>query len=199
FTKSGFFANAHGISPISVNQIIYDAYSRDILLPYQQVNHLKISNQTLINLGNHLINIDAGFQNNFRTEYSKYVAHGYMPPVFPEEMESPSDLERAYNKNAVLLNISDKITLNKHHLTFGMNTEYQQNKIGGWGFLIPAFENYNFGTFILNKYTLNENWTFLGALRYDLGYIHIHSYFDWFESDVAINGVIQKKKLQKAQ
>lgn len=199
FNRNGFFANAHGIAPINVNQEIYDASNRDILLPYQQVNHLKFSNQTNIYLKQHFITIEAGYQNNFRTEYSKYVAHGYMPPVFPDWMNIQTDLEREYNKNTITLNASDKVSIRNHNVSFGINTEYQQNKIGGWGFLIPAYKNYNLGGFILDKYRLNDNWTLFGALRYDLGYAHISSYYDWFESEIETNGITQKEKLQKAQ
>lgn len=199
FNKSGFFANAHGITPISVDQQIYDISNRDILPSYQQVNHLKVSNQTTVYFKKHFIAIDVGFQNNFRKEYSKYVAHGYMPPLFPDEMKIPPDLEREYDKNAVTINVSDKIIIKNHSLSFAINTGYQQNKIGGWGFFIPAYENYNFGGFILDKYKLNNNWTFLGALRYDMGNIYIKSYNDWFESEVETNGIIYKEKLEKTQ
>ena len=196
--KSGFFANAHGIAPISVDQTIYDASNRDILLPYQQVNHFKITNQTSVHLKNHYLNFEMGYQNNLRTEHSKYVAHGYMPPVFPDWLKTPSDLEREYNKNVFSFNTSDRISIKKHQLNYGINTEYQQNKIGGWGFLIPAYTKYSLGAFFFDKYHVNDNITILGALRYDWGFTHILSYYDWFESDGNTNGNIHKEKLQKA-
>lgn len=198
FNKSGFFANAHGILPVNVDQTIYDASNRDINLPFQQVNHLKISNQTSLYLDNHVITIDVGFQNNFRTEYSKYVAHGYMPAKLPIALNLSNDLEREYDKNVITLNVSDKLSINNHSLSFGISAGYQQNKIGGWGFLIPGYHNVNLGGFIFDKFEINKHWSLSGAIRYDFGQIRVQSYSDWFESEVEINGIIQKVHLQKA-
>ncbi len=199
FNKSGFFANAHGLVPMNVDKVIYDSSSRDILLPYQQVNHTKVSNQTEISLGKHKLEIEAGFQRNFRNEHSKYTAHGYMPSTFPQDLNVPFDLERQYDKNAVTLNVSDRTIIKKHSLSYGVNSEYQQNKIGGWGFLIPAYKRFALGGFVYDKFFVNDKLALLGALRYDIGSIHIHSHNDWFESDVVDdNGVVSKEKLSKA-
>ena len=41
YSKSGFFANAHGLE-VRLSDIDYDHSRRDIDLPYQWVNHLKV-------------------------------------------------------------------------------------------------------------------------------------------------------------
>lgn len=197
FNKSGFFANAHGIAPINVDKTVYDASNRDVLLPYQQVTHTKVSHHTDLHFKNHHIFIDWGFQRNFRNEFSKYVAHGYMPPLFPEWLNIPSDLEREYDKNVGTINISDKVIIKKHSLRYGINQEFQQNKIDGWGFLIPAYKSYNAGGYVFDKYFINDHLTLLGALRYDFASLHIDSYHDWFESSIEKNGKSEKEKLQK--
>ncbi len=199
FSKSGFFANAHGITPINIDKTIYDASNRDILLPYQKVNHLKISNQTNVYLDKHQLVFEAGIQNNFRTEYSKYVAHGYMPAVFPDDLNFSSDLEREYNKSTISLTATDKLIFKKHQLSYGINSGYENNKIGGWGFLIPNYITYNLGAFVFDKFSINEYLKLLGALRYDFGHIQVESYYDWFESDVTKHGNTYKEKLQKAE
>ena len=45
YAKSGFFANAHGLE-VRLSNIDYDHSSRDIDLPYQWVNHLKVLSHT---------------------------------------------------------------------------------------------------------------------------------------------------------
>ncbi|NLJ17546.1 TonB-dependent receptor [Globicatella sulfidifaciens] len=199
FSKSGFFANAHGITPINIDETIYDASNRDILLPFQKVNHVKVSNQTNIYLKKHQLIFEIGAQNNFRTEYSKYVAHGYMPAVFPEDLDFSSDLEREYNKSTISFNATDKLMLKNHQLSYGVNASYENNKIGGWGFLIPKYNAYNFGIFVFDRFSINEHLKLLGALRYDFGHTQVESYYDWFESDVIEDGNTYKEKLQKAE
>lgn len=198
FNQSGFFANAHGIAPINVNKAIHDASSRDMLLPNQQVRHNKISNQTNLNIENHQLEIGIGLQQNFRNEFSKYVAHGYMPPHFPEWMNISSDLEREYNKYVASMYVNDQIVVGNHSLSYGINHEHQQNKIGGWGFLIPAYQSNHSGGFVFDKYYVSDQLTLLGALRYDFARMHMDAHRDWFESDVRQNDTIVREKLQRA-
>lgn len=98
YTKSGFFANAHGLEPRNVNTALHDKSSRDILMPFQEVRHTKMSNTTSFSLGIHKLETQLGFQKNFRREWSHYVNHGYMPPIYPDAMYAPKDLERQYDK-----------------------------------------------------------------------------------------------------
>lgn len=83
YSKSGFFANAHGLEPRRVDLELHDASSSDIQLPFQQVSHTKLINQSEIKLGSGHLNVELGYQRNFRQENSLYVNHGYMPPVYP--------------------------------------------------------------------------------------------------------------------
>jgi len=198
FNRSGFFANAHGITPTKVDDTIYDASNRDILLPYQQVNHLKVSNQTNFSLGEHQISIESGYQQNLRSEYGLYLAHGYMPTSLPDELNNHPNLERGFNKNTISLKIHDKINLGKHELNFGANGQYEHNKIGGWGFLIPNYSFYQLGAFIFDNYDITNHLTLSAALRFDYGKTNIKAYYDWFESEVVINGNTYLEKLQKA-
>ncbi len=50
YTKSGFFANAHGLE-VRLSSIDYDKSRRDIDLPYQSVNHLKVMSHTVYQQG----------------------------------------------------------------------------------------------------------------------------------------------------
>lgn len=172
FSQSGFFANAHGLE-IRNSSINYDHSNRDIDLPYQQVNHLKILSNSMLMIKDYKLNMDLGFQHNYRQEFSEAVAHGYMPVP-------PDSLERLYDKNTLTANLKLELPVhNTHQLTVGINTEHQLNKIGGWGFMLPTFRTYNGGVFIHDLIRLNDKWTANAGLRYDLGSIHTGAYHDW--------------------
>ncbi|MDR7132593.1 iron complex outermembrane receptor protein [Algoriphagus sp. 4150] len=181
-SKSGFFANAHGLEPRQVDKDLHDRSDRDILLPFQEVDHLKLINKLSYSMGNNLLELDLGYQRNDRKEWSQYVNHGYMPPIFPSEMPYSSTLERAFDKEVFSLNLRDELFLKNHTLSFGASAEYQNNDIGGWGFLIPAFEQFSYGFYAVDKYKINPLWQLTGALRYDHSRIHVFEYRDWFPS-----------------
>lgn len=181
-SKSGFFANAHGLEPRQVDAGQHDASDRDILLPFQEVSHTKLINNLSYALGNNFIELGLGYQRNDRKEWSQYVNHGYMPPVYPSEMPFPSTLERAFDKEVFSVNLKDGLFLAKHSFSFGASAELQRNGIGGWGFLIPAFRQIAYGMYAVDRFQLNERWRFSGALRYDHSEIEVHEYQDWFPS-----------------
>ncbi|PVX51780.1 iron complex outermembrane receptor protein [Balneicella halophila] len=180
--KSGFFANAHGLEPRKVDNEAYDASNSDIDKPLQEVNHLKVTNETTLKLGEHELQLLLGYQKNIRKEKGDYVNHGYMPPQYPKELDIPSDLERKFDKDFYAIKLSDKFKAKHHQLEFGLDANLQKNNIGGWGFIIPNFTQYNIGAFALDSYTLNKNLKLKAGLRYDYGHIDIEEYTDWFTS-----------------
>ena len=66
YTKSGFFANTHGLEPQRVNTELHDKSSRDILFPYQSVNHSKLINKTIKTWDGVRLETDIGLQRNLR-------------------------------------------------------------------------------------------------------------------------------------
>jgi iron complex outermembrane receptor protein len=183
-TKSGLFANAHGLEPRNVDTELHDASDRDIQNPYQDVNHFKIINRTNYKNAGHNFEMELGYQNNYRQEFSDYITHGSMPPTYPDYMTIPQTLERGFSKNVYSLNLRDNIEISKHYITFGINAEYQDNNIGGWGFIIPSYSQYSTGLFAYDKITLNENLLLHLGARYDYGHIETENYFDWFATRV---------------
>jgi iron complex outermembrane receptor protein len=184
-STSGFFANAHGLEPRQVDRDLHDKSDRDILYPRQEVNHFKVINKSKFTFAErHQLETEVGYQHNFRQEYNQYVNHGYMPPVYPESNPIPQDLEREFTKHVYSLNARDHIWVGNHNIKVGLNAEHQDNTIGGWGFLVPAFTQTTAGAFIYDKYTVSDNFLFNAALRYDYGTIHIKEYTDWFVSEV---------------
>jgi iron complex outermembrane receptor protein len=198
YSKSGFFANAHGLEPRRVDETLHDSSNRDILMPSQKVNHFKLINHIEFLTGSHKLEMDLGYQRNFRQEFSMYVNHGYMPAVYPADLNIPSDLERQFDKRVYSANLRDNLNLGKHQLQFGANVEQQDNTIFGWSFLVPAFRQLSTGAFVYDRFKLTEEILLHGAVRYDYGHIQMSSYRDWFESTVITASGTLTEKLDRA-
>ncbi|MEJ7560013.1 MAG: TonB-dependent receptor [Pedobacter sp.] len=198
-SRSGFFANAHGLEPRRVDEALHDRSSRDILMPSQKVNHLKLINHTEYQLGLHRLEMELGYQHNFRQEFSHYVNHGYMPAVYPIDLKIPSDLEREFDKKVYSANLRDNLILGKHELKIGANLEQQHNGIYGWSFLVPAFKQISAGAFAYDKFRLNDQVLLHGAIRYDYGRIHMSKYQDWFNSTTTTGSATVTEKLTRAE
>lgn len=191
--KNGFFANAHGLE-VRTSTIDYDARSRDVDLPYHTVNHFKVINNTTFLRENHTLKLNLGYQNNIREEHSEPVAHGYMPK--PE-----GTLDRRYEKNTFTLDMMDELkNTGKHEIKVGLNTEYQDNRIGGWGFLIPEYNRFTAGIFAYDKYEIRQGLFLQAGMRYDWGIIKTKEYRDWFPTPVQNGGApASEVYVQRAQ
>ncbi|WP_268036542.1 TonB-dependent receptor [Algoriphagus sp. PAP.12] len=198
-TKSGFFANAHGLEPRQVDSELHDRSSRDILLPFQEVSHTKLINKSSLNLGNSLFQLDLGYQRNDRKEWSQYVNHGYMPAIYPSEMPYSSELERAFDKEVFSFHLKNELFFDRHELAMGASGEFQQNKIGGWGFLIPEFQQSSYGFYVIEKFRVTNLWQITGALRFDQSRIEVKEYTDWFASMENPLEAREKDYLSRAQ
>ncbi len=173
YSKSGFFADAHGLE-VRLSDIDYNRSIRDIDLPYQAVNHLKVISVSKWNIRNSRWTGTLAYQNNLRQEHSEPVSHGYMPK--PE-----NSLERKYLKHTATGNIGMRMSLARQNiLDAGLNVEYQHNRRGGWGFVIPDFGTISEGLYISDKWQTTEKLALSAGLRFDGVHTHIHSYTDWY-------------------
>jgi iron complex outermembrane recepter protein len=180
-SNSGFFANAHGLEPRMVDTELYDKSDRDILFPSQEVSHFKLAGQVRFEKGIYRFESEAGFQNNFRQEKNNYVNHGYMPAVFPEEKGSPRYLEREFNKDIFSLNIRNFLEAGmRHNLSLGINAEYQDNRTGGYAFIIPDFRLLSTGIYLYDRISLGNRTTLHTGIRYDRGGVQTGESADWF-------------------
>ena len=185
YAKSGFFANAHGLE-VRLSNIDYDHSARDIDLPYQWVNHLKVLSHTTWRNDVTSLELNLAYQNNLREERSEPVSHGYMPQ--PE-----SSLERRFNKSTYTASFGLRHTLGNHELRSGVSGEYQHNRRGGWGFIIPDFETLSVGGYVMDRYTVNDNFIVNAGVRYDYARTHISSYHDWFKTPVGTDSVYKER------
>lgn len=190
-TKAGFFANAHGLE-VRLSDIDYDGSRRDIDLPYHTVNHFLISNHTDRMWADGALEGNFAYQNNRQRELSEPVSHGYMP--IP-----PNTLERSFTKQTFSANVKVMQQIGKHELQSGANIEYQRNRRGGWGFILPDFEQLSFGGFAMDKWELNHQFCLTAGIRFDHGSVKIHSYHDWYKtplkastSDSSMDGSVQQ-------
>ena len=175
YSKSGFFANAHGLE-VRLSNIDYDRSRRDIDLPYQWVNHLKVLSHTSWTDDRMSLELNLAYQNNVREERSEPVSHGYMPT--PD-----GTLERRFGKNTYTGQLTLHRQLSEHHeLNAGLNGEYQHNRRAGWGFIIPDFETLSMGAYVFDRFTITERLILNAGLRYDHARTHIHAYYDWYKT-----------------
>lgn len=188
YSKSGFFANAHGLE-VRLSDIDYDRSRRDIDLPYQSVNHLKVLSHTTWR--NDILSLEANisYQNNLREECSEPISHGYMP-------KPDGSLERRFDKSTYTANFAMRYSLGEHHLLHaGINGEYQHNRREGWGFIIPDFETTSIGAYAFDRYTLTENLVLNAGVRFDHAHTHIHGYNDWYLTPVGNDSVYQQRSV----
>ena len=185
YSKSGFFANAHGLE-VRLSKIDYDRSRRDIDLPYQWVNHLKVLSHTNWRNDATSVELNLAYQNNVREERSEPISHGYMP-------QPDGSMERRFDKSTYTAGVQLLHILGNHELRGGVSSEYQHNRRGGWGFIIPDFETLSLGGFLMDRYTMNENLILNAGLRYDYAETHIHSYQDWFKTPVGADSVYQER------
>jgi iron complex outermembrane recepter protein len=184
-SKSGFFANAHGLEPLQANTDLHDKSNRDIQYPYQTVNHFKVTNSSFYRWEQSKLEWNLGFQRNYREELNKYTPHGYMPAIFPDTLSFPSDLERQFDKKVYSGNIKYHCeSIDNTQFKLGINSEYQNNTIDGVGFLIPSYRQLTLGVFALAKYSISEISSLQAGIRYDYGAIQTEEYVDWFQSRV---------------
>lgn len=192
YAKSGFFADAHGLE-VRLSDIDYDKSSRDIDLPYHSVNHLKIVNNSIWQLGKLNLEGNFSYQNNLRKELAEPVSHGYMP--IP-----PNSLERKFDKNTYSANVGAKFLLTeKHSINTGINIEHQKNERSGWGFIIPDFETTSFGGYLFDRYHVSDKLILSAGIRFDRIQTHIRSYNDWYKTPVANGDSIYKERSADAR
>lgn len=173
YQKSGFYPGAHGIPDPS--RVYDDGNIRDIDLPYSSVNHFKVSLLNKYWWDSMWASWDLSYQNNHREEWSLFHTH-YSSQDAPEV---DPDME-------ILLNLQNVSSNAKVHITHSSDVEstiswdiaYQNNKIGGYSFLLPSYRRITTGAAWVTSYRVNDKLTLSGGVRYDFGYISSDEYVD---------------------
>lgn len=177
YAESGFFANAHGLE-VRLSDIDYDRSRRDIDLPCQQVNHLKVLWHTVWVQDAWDMTANVAWQHNLRREKSEPVSHGYMPTP-------PNPLERQFSKHTLTANLHALWHVHERHtLRFGANAEWQHNRRSGWGFVIPDYDNITAGICASERWEVNSSLSLNAGVRYDYAGIRTYAYSDWYPTPV---------------
>lgn len=102
-TKSGFFANAHGLE-VRLSEIDYDRSARDVDLPQHSVNHLFVSNHTEWYWKGGLAESNIILSTGIRFDYGSINTHSYhdwfkTPTASGDSIyaERSANLHRAFN------------------------------------------------------------------------------------------------------
>lgn len=161
----GFFAGSHGIP--RAYQLTDDGDPRNIGLPYQEVNHLKIISNSSFMIGKNWLETDLGFQENVRKEFSTPHSHGFAP--LPG-----NNLEHELTLKTFSGNLRLKMRNNERfQKTTGISFQFQDNRRGGFNFLLPDYWSATVGGFIYALYRASDKLSVNGGLRFDYGHIDI--------------------------
>ena len=173
FQKTGFFPGAHGIPDIS--RVQSDGNNRNIELPYSMVNHLKATSRQQYTWDNMSASWDIGFQNNHREEWSKF--HTHYGAQSPPDDNPDKELDFSLNTFSSSLKLRSVSSGDFEH-TAGWDAQFQQNRIGGYSFLLPEYDRFTTGIFALSRWRPSAIFSVSGGLRYDYGAVDASSYKD---------------------
>lgn len=174
YTKNGFFAGAHGFPDPS--KLLDDGSYRNIDYPNNTANHITFTNNTDITLPLGRLSINTGFQYNHRQENSYFHTH-YMNVQQPDSKDPNLELDfrlKTYSANARLFLNSR----NNWQNIIGISTEWQQNKVGGYNFFLPRFDQSTGGIYAITNYNASRTISYNGGLRFDMAHTHITGYYD---------------------
>ena len=171
YQKAGFFSGAHGIPNNSNMQSDGDKWNID--LPYSLVNHLKVSSTNKWTSEKTQMMFVMAYQKNHREEWSKFHTHviGQQAPAVDPDKELMLDLQTISAKLQFRYTPSD---LWEHYA--GFSTSFQNNEIGGYSFLIPAYRREEYGAYYLVNYKPSDVWAFNASARYDISHIHTEAH-----------------------
>ena len=171
--KNGFFPGAHGVP--SLSRLQPDGEARNMEMPFSTSNHFKLISNNKISLSRTTMQVDLGYQRNRREELSPFHTHyGTQPPPATNPDLELRFLLDTYSTHLRLM-IDEEQQWRK---TIGLAGEYQHNWVGGYSFLLPAFDRWTTGAYWLNEWVLGKKISLTGGVRYDVGSLIVEGYYD---------------------
>lgn len=157
--NAGMFAGAVGIP--RGYQLTPDGNNRNIDLPSQTINHLKVISNTNLLIGKNWMEIDLGYQNNNRNENSNPHAHG-------KGQQATHALAHGLNLQTYSLNTRFfQHDSESHSRIIGIQSEYQVNSRKGYEYLLPNFQSFSIGGFLSEEFSWSEKYTLNAGIRFD--------------------------------
>jgi len=189
--EAGLFNGAVGIP--RAYTLTHDGNFRDVDVPSQKVDHYRISlNQTFFLGDNHLV-FDIGLQRNNRREFSEPEFHS-----IPLSQLSDPNEKLALQLLLETFSISAHYEHNYNSSTksiFGINTQWQKNERGGFEYLLPNFQTFRGGSYVIVEKNINDNWLVNGGLRVDLGQNKTSFFrqYVWNSNEVIIDSLLSPR------
>lgn len=173
YQKSGFFPGAHGLPDAS--RVQDDGDSGNIDMPYSRVNHFKASVGQQYMWSSVALQWDTGYQRNHREEWSLFHTHYDSQPR--PEIDPNKELAFTLNTYSSTMRVRS-VGLERWEFAAAWDIQYQDNGIGGYSFLLPAYNRFTTGVSAIATYTVNSSFTLSGGIRYDYGRMNVKSFFD---------------------
>lgn len=173
YNKSGFFAGAHGVP--SVAKTLSDGNSRNIGFPYQTARHLKAMYHAQWKKTQSTWDIRLGFQRNLRREFSAF--HSHFPNQPTPVIDSNKELEFSLTSWDQALSYKQEIGL-QHQIETGVQSQWVENKVGGYSFLLPKYQRKSVGAFAKWLWQINEKQSVEIGGRWDVAHLSIAGYYD---------------------
>ncbi len=159
--NSGLFSGAMGI-PRSYD-LQHDGNYRAVSLPYQDITHHKFAGRGVVDVGDNHIHFTVGHQLNRREEHAQPHNHGLTFLDTTNTLALGLDLETTTASLFMETELSKSI-----RLEYGVNGSFLTNTTSGYEYLIPNYNRWNSGAFVLGSWTPAETWEITGGMRYDI-------------------------------
>lgn len=175
YQKVGFFPGAHGIPDPS--RVEDDGSARNIELPYSFVNHLKATTHQEYTWDKLLLQLDLGYQNNHREEWSLFHTHYGSQPM----PATDPDKELSFTLNTFSSGVKVRLTgSDVWDHSAGWDAQYQRNTISGYSFLLPEYTRFTTGLSWLTTWKPMDALSVSGGVRYDIGKTDISAFTDTY-------------------
>jgi iron complex outermembrane recepter protein len=173
---AGFFPGSHGIPDPS--SLLNRQDTRSPAYPRQSVNHFKALSNTNLMLGRFRLEADLGYQQNLRREFNPPHVHGAGP--LPD---SNLELELTLQTFSFGLKLHQYRNMSRDFV-YGIAGSFQQNRRGGYNFLLPDFNTAEAGMFALYRESISGRIFLNAGIRVDLAQHNISEYYEevWADS-----------------
>jgi len=135
--------------------------ANNIELPSQSINHFKVLSNSLIKKGSDRLEVDLGFQQNSRKEFESPVSHG-----FPVDLKDSLGIEMQLSTWSINARLKHNLADN-WECWIGTQSDYKQNNVSGFDFIIPSYQQVQSGLFLINQWKLSEKYILNAGIRSD--------------------------------
>lgn len=154
---------------------IVDTSHSNIGMPYATSNHFTVTNNTEWKTESLRLVASTGYQNNHRREYEHFHEHYEGQPVPTTDDDLAVDFKLQTYTSNIRLNWDEN---KKWKKAVSANVEFQQNRISGYEYFLPKYNQFSGGLAFISIYEPVKEWKFQGGLRYDLAHTNITGFYD---------------------